>query len=94
MNIKNCRVKNLEIPSYRDYSQSRNEVSFGSQPPIYKFKNAGLLKKALPGAAFLCSVGTVLGYAVGSAGLFYDSYNKNNKSLKKNVCKKNEAKRL
>lgn len=82
MNIQASNLNNIKL-------KNDKAGTFGSsQEPLYKVKNSGFFKKALPTFAFAASIVTTIGYSGGSLGLFYDSYKDNDNSFKKMFSKK------
>ena len=84
MSINVCLPSNNQYLSKQNKLKNNEAVSFGSAPaPVFVVKKSSFLGKILPSFAFSASIITTLGYSLGSAGLFYDSYKENGDSVTK-----------
>lgn len=93
MDIKtniNSTDKGIKFSVQKNFYKKRNEISFASNPPVYRVTNSSLLKKIIPTTAFVCAMTSATGYLLGGLGLSYDIYKENNGNLK--ACFKRKPK--
>lgn len=84
MNVNICLSQGQISSQKPSNTKTPSNIVFGSSSaPVFKVKNQSFLQKFLPVFAFSSSSLATIGYAFGSAGLFYDSYKENNSNVKK-----------